>query len=219
MTPSEHELEDHIRRAREEYDSRPFDIEDLAPSWREQFGIWFDEATRAGIHEPNAMVLATAGIDGAPSARAVLMRGLDERGFTFYSNHLSTKGRQLAANPQAAALFPWFGIHRQVAVRGTVALVGDTESDEYWASRPLESRLSAIASPQSEVVASRAALDRMREALVGNPDADVSRPSRWGGYRITPRTVEFWQGREHRFHDRLRYRLAGARWVTERLAP
>jgi len=219
MTPSEDELEERIMRAREEYDSRTFELEDLAPSWHEQFGAWFEEATQAGVHEPNAMVLATAGIDGAPSARAVLMRGLDERGFTFYTNHLSTKGRQLAANPHAAALFPWFAIHRQVVVSGAVALLSDAESDEYWASRPLDSRISAIASPQSEVVTSREALEQIREELAGDPHADVSRPSRWGGYRITPTTVEFWQGRQHRFHDRLRYRLSGVRWVTERLAP
>jgi pyridoxamine 5'-phosphate oxidase len=162
------------------------------------------------------MVLATAGDDGAPTERMVLLRGLDERGLAFHTNRRSTKGRQIATNPHVAALFPWVAIHRQIVVAGTAAPLSDAESDEYWASRPAESRISALASPQSEVVASRAALEQMRERAAAG---DLSRPDRWGGYMITPTAVEFWQGREHRFHDRLRYRLSDDGWVTERLAP
>ena len=210
------DLYERIVRAREEYHSRRFDVEDLAPTWHEQFDLWFRAALDAGLPEPNGMVLATVGTDGAPSARTVLLRGLDERGLKFHTNRHSLKGRQLATNPQVAVVFPWVPIHRQIVVSGRVTLLSDAESDEYWASRPIESRISALASPQSEVVPSRAALEQLR---VRAAEGDLSRPVRWGGYLITPTVVEFWQGREHRFHDRLRYRQTESGWVTERLAP
>jgi pyridoxamine 5'-phosphate oxidase len=215
MTPG-NDIYARIARAREEYHARQFELDDLASTWHEQFDLWFRGAAQAGIPEPNGMVLATADTDGAPSERMVLLRGLDERGLTFHTNRRSTKGMQIAANPRVAALFPWVAIHRQIVVTGTAAQLDDAESDEYWASRPLESRISALASPQSEVVSSRAALEALRDQAAGG---DLSRPAHWGGYLITPNAVEFWQGREHRLHDRLRYRLTQDGWLTERLAP
>jgi pyridoxamine 5'-phosphate oxidase len=216
MTSGENDVHQRIARARDEYHARRFELEDLAPSWHEQFDLWFRGAVEAGIPEPNGMVLATVGPEGAPTERTVLLRGLDARGLTFHTNRRSTKGRQIAANPRVAALFPWVAIHRQIVVAGTASQLSDAESDEYWNSRPLESRISALASPQSEIVPSRATLEQLREEAAAG---DLSRPDHWGGYLITPAAVEFWQGREHRFHDRLRYRLGPEGWVTERLAP
>jgi pyridoxamine 5'-phosphate oxidase len=217
MTQSEPELRDRIARAREEYHSQRFDIEDLAPTWHEQFDLWFEAAADTGLREPHAMVLATAGADGAPSARTVLLRGLDSRGLEFHTNRRSLKGRELTANPHAAVVFPWIAIHRQITAGGTITLLSDAESDAYWESRPAESRLSALASPQSEVVRSRAVLEELRAARAA--EGSLDRPDHWGGYLLTPTVVEFWQGREHRFHDRLRYRLSDNGWLTERLAP
>lgn len=218
-TAGAHQQADRIARAREEYECAPFDTADLAPTWHEQFGAWFDAATDAGLPEPNAMVVATADTAGAPSVRTVLLRGVDDRGLTFYTDFDSAKGRDLEANPHAAAVFSWVAIHRQIVIRGAAARVSAEESDAYWASRPRASRISAIASPQSEVVSSRDALDQVWRKLADDQQADLSRPAHWGGYRITPSSVEFWQGRPHRFHDRLRYRLAAAGWLVERLAP
>jgi pyridoxamine 5'-phosphate oxidase len=217
MTQSERDLYQRIAQAREEYHSKRFDIEDLAPAWHQQFDVWFQATADAGLPEPNAMVLATVGRNAAPSARTVLLRGLDARGLAFHTNRRSTKGRELAANPHAVVVFPWIAIHRQIVAAGTVTPLSDAESDDYWSSRPVESRLSALASPQSEVVPSRQALEQLRaaRAAVG----DLARPAHWGGYRLSPMSVEFWQGREHRFHDRLRYRRTDAGWITERLAP
>jgi len=215
----ERSLSDTISRARLEYGSRRFDLEDLAPTWHEQFAVWLAAAISAGVPEAYAMVLCTADSHGAPSARTVLLRGIDERGLCFYTNRDSMKGRELAVNPSAAIVFPWIAIHRQVAIRGTVSIVSDADSDAYWATRPRDSRVSALASPQSQVVESREALEQRRDALDADPDADLSRPAHWGGYRLTPTVVEFWQGRNHRFHDRLRYRLHEGGWVRERLAP
>lgn len=215
----EQALSERVSRARLEYGSRRFDLEDLAPSWHEQFAGWLEAAIEAGVPEAYAMVLCTADANGAPNGRTVLLRGIDERGLSFYTNRNSAKGGELAVNPRAAVVLPWIAIHRQVVVRGTVSMVSDADSDAYWDSRPRDSRISALASPQSEVVESRTALERMRDVLAAVDDADLTRPAHWGGYRVTPAVVEFWQGRDHRFHDRLRYRLDGANWVRERLAP
>jgi pyridoxamine 5'-phosphate oxidase len=191
---------------------------DLAPTWLEQFERWFGEAEDAALIEPNAMVLATAGPDGRPTARTVLLKGLDERGFVFYTNLASRKGGQLAANPWATLLFPWIPVRRQVAVEGAVQPVAPEEADAYWATRPLGSRIGALASPQSQVVASRAVLERAAAELAqGEPEPP--RPAGWSGFRVVPDAVEFWQGRPDRLHDRLRYRREGERWVVERLAP
>jgi pyridoxamine 5'-phosphate oxidase len=203
---------------RRQYDGPPFDLQDLAPTWLEQFQHWLDDAVAATVPEPNAMVVATADASGAPSARTVLLRGVDERGFTFYTNLESRKGREALANPRASCVFTWLGLQRQVVVRGEVERVTDEEADAYWASRPLASRVSAAASPQSQVVESRAALEEAW-ARTAPPGEDVPRPAHWSGLRIVPAEVEFWQGRRDRFHDRLRFRRGGADWLVERLAP
>jgi pyridoxamine 5'-phosphate oxidase len=165
------------------------------------------------------MLLATATPDGAPSARTVLLKGLDERGLAFYTAYDSRKGSELDANPRAAVVFPWVELQRQVLVEGTVQRVADEDSDAYWATRPRGSQLGAAASPQSQPVASRAALEEACRRLGEQYPDDVPRPARWGGYRLSPEAVEFWQGRPDRLHDRLRYRLEGDRWAVERLAP
>jgi pyridoxamine 5'-phosphate oxidase len=203
---------------RRQYDGPPFDVDDLAPTWLEQFQRWLDDAVAATVPEPNAMVVATADADGAPSARTVLLRGVDERGFTFYTNLESRKGREALANPRASCVFTWLGLQRQVVARGAVERVSDEEADAYWATRPVASRVSAAASPQSQVVASRHALEAAW-AQVAEQGEDVGRPPQWSGLRVVPETVEFWQGRRDRFHDRLRFRRQGEGWVVERLAP
>lgn len=187
----------------------------------EQFARWYGDAVAAKIALPEAMTLATASRDGAPSARMVLLKGVDARGFVFFTNYESQKGRELEANPRAALVFHWPELHRQVRVTGTVARVSPEESDQYFQSRPAGSRLGTIASAQSRVIPDRAALERRyAELAAAYPSDEIPRPAYWGGFRVTPETIEFWQGRANRLHDRLRYgrRLASA-WVIERLAP
>ena len=185
-----------------------------------QFGRWFEQAERAGLLEPTAMTLATATPDGRPSARMVLLRGFDERGFCFYTNYESRKGIELAANPRAALVFWWGELERQVRIEGTVAATSREESEAYFHSRPPGSQLSAAASPQSRVIESRAILERrVSELATGSTDGRVPLPEFWGGYRLAHEVVEFWQGRPNRLHDRLRYRRVGDAWRIERLAP
>jgi pyridoxamine 5'-phosphate oxidase len=185
-----------------------------------QFGRWFEQATQAGLLEPHAMTLATATPDGRPSARMVLLRGFDERGFCFYTNYESRKGAELAANPRAALVFWWDKLERQVRIEGRVERTSRSESEAYFASRPPGSQLSAAASPQSRVIEDRAALERrVAELATTVPDGRLPLPGFWGGYRLVPQVVEFWQGRPNRLHDRLRYRRAGDGWRIERLAP
>jgi pyridoxamine 5'-phosphate oxidase len=194
---------------------------DLAPTWLEQFERWLEELVESGrLAEPNAMVFATADADGHPSARTVLLKGVDARGFVLYTNLESHKGRDALSNPHAALVFDWIELGRQVVVTGAVERVSDEEADAYFATRPRGSQISAHASDQSRPLASREELDEAcAEASRRYPDA-VPRPAHWGGLRVAPDSVEFWQGRPNRLHDRLRFRRAdGGDWVVERLAP
>lgn len=194
---------------------------DLAPDPVTQFRAWFEEARAARLGEANAMTLATATPDGVPSARIVLLKGVDERGFVFYTDYRSQKGADLEANPRAALVFHWPEVERQVRVSGGVERVSRPESEAYFASRPIGSRVGAWASHQSGVIAGRAELERQEaEAAARFAGADVPLPPHWGGYRVAPESVEFWQGRPSRLHDRLRYvRGAGRAWRIERLSP
>src|SRR3954447_10431880 len=195
--------------------------EDLAGSWTGQFAAWFADAAAYGLPEPNAMVVATASADGRPSARTVLLKEYDERGFTYFTNYESRKGSELAANPYASLVFPWFPMQRQVIVSGAVERVSRAETEEHCASRRLGSQLGAWASPQSRVLAGRAAVDAgLAAAEERFGDGPVPAPPHGGGLRVMPETVEFWQGRSNRLHDRLRYRRTDDRgWIVERLAP
>jgi len=185
-----------------------------------QFGRWFEQAEQAGLLEPTAMTLATATPDGRPSARMVLLRGFDERGFCFYTSYESRKGIELAANPRAALVLWWGELERQVRIEGTVTRTSREESEAYFHSRPPGSQLSAAASPQSRVIEGRATLERrVAELATGSPDGKVPLPEFWGGYRLAHEVVELWQGRPNRLHDRLRYRRVGDAWRIERLAP
>jgi pyridoxamine 5'-phosphate oxidase len=197
------------------------DEADLADTWSGQLRVWFDAAAAdPAVLEPNAVQLATADADGRPSVRTVLAKGIDERGIVFFTNYQSPKARDLAVNPRASAAFVWLAHQRQVRLSGTVAKVERAETEAYFALRPRESQIGAWASPQSEVVESRAALDRLAtDAAARFADESIPAPPHWGGYLLTPDEVEFWQGREGRLHDRIRYRREGAAWIRERLAP
>jgi len=205
---------------RKEYMRRGLSASELDPDPIRQFQRWFDDASGAGLIEPNAMTLATATRDGRPSARMVLLKGFDARGFVFYTNYESRKGGDLEQNPQAALVFFWVELERQVRVEGRVERATVEESDAYFASRPLGSQIGAWASAQSRVIADREPLERRaaeREAEYAG--REVPRPPHWGGYRVVPDVIEFWQGRPSRLHDRLRYRWTDGSWIVERLSP
>ncbi|GAA3847561.1 pyridoxamine 5'-phosphate oxidase [Saccharothrix violaceirubra] len=194
---------------------------DLAATWHEQLQLWLDQAARAGLPEANAMVLATTDTKGRPSSRTVLAKGLDERGLVFFTNYTSAKSHDLMATRYASVTFPWFAMQRQAHVRGTVEKVGPAETAAYWASRPRGSQLGSWASPQSRVVTGRSNLESALHKIERQfADAEnVPVPPHWGGWRIRPEEVEFWQGRRDRMHDRLRFRLGRDGWEVQRVAP
>ncbi|BCY05255.1 pyridoxamine 5'-phosphate oxidase [Actinoplanes sp. L3-i22] len=195
----------------------------LAKEWTGQFARWFAEATTFGLPEPNAMIVATADADGRPSARTVLLKGYDSGGFVFFTNYESRKGTEAALNPYASLVFPWFPMQRQVIVAGQVERVSRAETEAYFASRPRGSQLGAWASPQSRVLPDRDAVDAgLAAAAARFGDGPVPPPPHWGGLRVIPESVEFWQGRSNRMHDRLRFRRqdgTNGDWIVERLAP
>jgi pyridoxamine 5'-phosphate oxidase len=210
----------NIAELRKEYARERLDESDVAHEPFAQFSRWFDEALNSGFAEPHAMTLATVGAGGRPSARIVLLKGLDARGFVFFTNYESRKAHELAANANAALLFHWIELERQVRIEGKVSKVEPAESDAYFASRPLASRWSAWASPQSQVLPDRASLEQRLAEVSARLGDDPRRPPHWGGYRLEPGMLEFWQGRQSRLHDRIRYtREPGDRWRIERLAP
>jgi pyridoxamine 5'-phosphate oxidase len=212
-----------LSRMRTDYGDRRLDETDLAATWVEQFDRWFTDTVAAAVPEPNAVVVATADADGAPDARIVLMKGYDASGFVFGTSYASAKGAQLAVNPRAALVFPWHALQRQVRVAGRVERIGDTASDALWDPRPRGSQLAAAASVQSTVVDSRTELvDRVRLLDEQTPEGPVPRPAAWGGYRVVPERVEFWQGGTDRLHDRLQFvrdDAEGGGWIVRRLAP
>jgi pyridoxamine 5'-phosphate oxidase len=204
---------------RRDYTAAGLDVPDLAGTWHEQLARWLADAGAAELTEPNAVVLATADSQGRPSGRTVLLKEYDERGLTIFTNYTSRKARELDANPYASLVLPWVELQRQVVACGQVVRVTPEESAAYFRSRPRGAQLSAWASHQSSVIASRGELERRRAELERRFGGEIPVPGFWGGYRLEPETVEFWQGRPDRLHDRLQFRRDGERWVVERLSP
>ena len=211
---------DSLASMRKEYQLEKLSEESVDDSPFQQFSIWWKEAVEAKIDEANAMVLATASADGTPAARVVLMRAFNENGFVFFSNYESNKGKQLQENARACLVFFWKELERQVRITGTVSKTSNKESDDYFNSRPEGSRIGAWASPQSHVIKNRGWLEENEKQFRNRFDKEkISRPQNWGGYRVMPVTIEFWQGRENRLHDRIQYSLQKDKWIIERLAP
>jgi pyridoxamine 5'-phosphate oxidase len=210
---------DDLSQLRKSYERAELDESASAAEPWQQFARWLDEALEAQLPEPNAMTVATVGPEGRPSTRIVLVKGFDAHGIVWYTNYESRKGRELADHPLAALQFHWVELERVVRIEGHVARVSAEESDAYYRSRPLDSRLGAWASPQSQVISSRAVLVAKAAKAAVQHGLNPPRPPHWGGYRLQPDTWEFWQGRPSRLHDRLRYRLDAGQWIRERLAP
>lgn len=209
-----------LRDRRVQYETAGLDLADLAATPIQQWHRWYDDAVEAGVAEPNAMTVSSNDAEGQPDARIVLAREVNDEGIVFYTNYESAKGIQLASAPFASAVFAWLDLHRQVRVRGEIEVVSSEESDAYFASRPRESQIGAWASAQSQVITGREELElAVAEATQRFLGGDVPRPPHWGGLRIVPSTVEFWQGRPSRLHDRFRYAWAGTQWSISRLAP
>ena len=212
---------DPIADLRKEYSARQLDEQHVASDPMAQFKAWFDEALSAGLPEPNAMHIATVSAEGSPSGRMVLLKGADTRGFIFYSNYQSRKGRELEENSRCCLTFFWPELERQVRIEGVAHRLSSEESDAYYRSRPRGSQIGAWASPQSSIIATRSILEqRMQELEDRFRDLEIlNRPHQWGGYVVAPAAIEFWQGRPSRLHDRLRYKLTGNDWTIDRLAP
>ena len=210
---------DDIANLRKSYERAELDESASLPDTTAQFELWLQQAIDAKLPEPNAMTLATVGANGRPSTRIVLIKGVDARGIAWYTNYESRKGRELAGQPFAALQFHWVELERVVRIEGRVEKTSAAESDAYFATRPLDSRIGAWASPQSTVIESRAVLVANAAKISARYLLQPPRPPHWGGYRLVPDTFEFWQGRRSRLHDRLRYRLADGQWLRERLAP
>jgi pyridoxamine 5'-phosphate oxidase len=211
--------QEESRRLRQEYEDIGLDLDTMADDPIQQFNEWFAGAVTAGVYEPDAFILSTASIDAAPSARAVLLKGMTESSILFYTNTESRKSVEIRANPQVAATFAWLPLHRQVRFEGRATPVDDAVADAYFASRPRGARIAAHASRQSSPVVEREILERVYAEADARYGEEVPRPPWWGGWEITPDMVEFWQGRVNRFHDRLRYIRDGGGWVIERLQP
>ena len=209
-----------LQNLRQEYRSAELLEQDIDQNPFQQFKKWFEQALGAQLYEPNVMTLATASATGVPSARIVLLKGFDEQGFVFYTNYESHKGRELAENPQAALVFFWPELERQVRIEGTVEKVAPEVSTAYFHSRPQGSQIGAMVSPQSQVIKNRAELENHIVVLKEKyQDQEIPRPSHWGGYVVKPNLIEFWQGRPSRLHDRIRYKLVDGNWIIDRLAP
>jgi len=210
---------DSIAQLRKNYTFGQLSETEVSPNPLNLFQVWFDQAVKAECPEPNSMTLATADSAGNPSARIVLLKGADSVGFTFFTNYESQKGKELAARPHAALLFHWHELERQVRIKGVVERVSPAESDEYFHSRPAASRIGAWASPQSSEIPNREFLEEAEKRFAADFGDKPPRPEHWGGYRLQPTEIEFWQGRPSRLHDRIHYQLDGAQWRITRLAP
>lgn len=214
-------VNEHLSSLRIEYETAGLEPESMAADPMVQWQRWFDDALAAKLHEPHAVIVSTVDHDGMPDSRYVLVRGADDGGLSFFTNYASEKASHLARNPGGAMTFGWLELHRQVRVRGTIEVLNPDDSDAYWQSRPRDSQLASASSPQSQIIPDRLTLERLVDATAHRwaDQPSVPRPAHWGGYRLVPSTVEFWQGRPARLHDRLRYRRLGDDWVIERLAP
>jgi pyridoxamine 5'-phosphate oxidase len=212
-------LSNDLSKIRNEYLLGELDIEHVLPDPVQQFGVWMDQAILAQIEEPAAMTLATVSPEGIPSARMVLLKGYNENGFVFFTNYESRKGQQIAKNHRVALVFYWKELERQVRIEGFVLKTSGQESDDYFHSRPPDSQVNAIISPQSAAIPDRQHLENLRKEYLQDHPGENKRPAFWGGYQVIPEMIEFWQGRESRLHDRIRYTRKGGEWVMERLAP
>ena len=218
--PDKLSIKPNISQLRKEYTLSTLDKRNTTSDPLDQFRLWFDQALKAGIEEPNAMTLATVSRDHKPSARIVLLKDIEQGGFVFYTNFNSRKGIQLQLNPSVALVFFWPALERQVRIEGHVARIDDYKASIYFRERPRESQVSAIISPQSQPVPSRKYLEQLRDYFItSNPDEQLQRPANWGGYIVLPQRIEFWQGRYSRLHDRIQYLLVDGKWQKERLAP